>query len=81
MNPDDGRPIDEATWRNRFILLNLTRIGGTIVVLVGLYVWHSDTLREGGAIAVGLPLALIGLVISFWGPKQLARKWKTPPAP
>jgi hypothetical protein len=74
-------PIDEATWRNRFILLNLTRIGGTLVVLIGLLVWHSDLLREGGTIAIGLPLSLIGLVISFWGPQQLARRWKTPPAP
>jgi hypothetical protein len=81
MTPDDPRPLDEATWRNRFILLNLTRIGGTIVVLIALLIWHTDLLREGGLMAVGLPLALIGLVISFWGPKQLARKWKTPPAP
>ena len=74
-------PITEETWRNRFILLNLTRIGGTIVVLIGLVVWHADLVRQGGAIEIGLPMALVGLVISFWGPRQLARKWKTPPAP
>ena len=28
--------IDEATWRNRFILMNLTRIAGTVLVLVAL---------------------------------------------
>jgi hypothetical protein len=81
MTPDDPRSLDEATWRNRFIILNLTRIGGTVIVLIGLLLWHTDMLRPGGSIAVGLPLALIGLVVSFWGPKQLARKWKTPPAP
>ena len=74
-------PVDEATWRNRFIILNLTRIGGTIVVLVGLAIWHGNLVREGGAIEIGLPIALIGLVISFWLPKRLAQKWKTPPAP
>ncbi|HEY0446962.1 MAG TPA: hypothetical protein VGD19_10975 [Allosphingosinicella sp.] len=77
----EPRPVDEATWRNRFIILNLTRIGGTLVVLIGLLIWHGDLYRQGGAMEVGLPLALIGLVISFWGPMQLARKWKTPPAP
>lgn len=81
MNIDPRRPVDEATWRNRFILLNLTRIGGTIVVLIGLLIWHSDWLREGGWLAVGLPMALIGLTISFGGPKLLAQRWRNPPGP
>ena len=72
-------PVDEATWRNRFILINLTRIGGTIVVLVGLLIWYSDWIRPGGWMELGLALALIGLVISFWAPVALARKWRTPP--
>ena len=81
MTSPDPRAVDEATWRNRFIMLNLARIGGTIIVLIGLAVWHSDWLREGGSIALGLPLALIGLVISFGAPKYLARRWRTPPLP
>ena len=71
---------DEALWRNRFIVLNLTRIGGTVLVLVALLLWHSDVFVEGGTI-LGLPLALIGLVISFGGPRFLSRRWRTPPAP
>jgi hypothetical protein len=74
-------PIDEETWRNRFIMMNLTRIGGTAVVLVALGIWHSDWIAQGGSMAIGLPLALIGLVISFGGPRYLARKWRTPPGP
>jgi hypothetical protein len=77
MTPQD----DETLWRNRFIAINLVRIGGTIVVLVALAVWYGDILVEGGSIAVGLPLALAGLVVSFWGPKWLAARWKTPPRP
>jgi hypothetical protein len=80
MNPDPG-PISEETWRNRFITIQLTRIGGTLVVLFGLFVWHSDWLRSGGVAEVGLPLALIGLTVSFGGPAWLARKWRTPPHP
>ena len=74
-------PDDETLWRNRFIAINLVRIGGTIVVLIGLALWHSDLLVEGGSIALGLPMALAGLVVSFWGPKWLAARWRTPPAP
>ena len=29
---------DEALWRNRFITINLVRIGGTAVVLLGLVI-------------------------------------------
>lgn len=74
-------PPDEATWRNRFILLNLTRIGGTLLVLVALLIWHSDWIRPGGDMTIGFPLALIGLAISFLGPRWLSRKWRTPPRP
>jgi hypothetical protein len=66
-------PVDETTWRNRFITLQLTRIGGTAVVMIGLYVWYG---LDRGSILIGLPLALIGLVISFWGPRYLTRKWR-----
>jgi hypothetical protein len=77
MTPQD----DETLWRNRFIAINLVRIGGTIVVLIGLAIWYSDLLVEGGTIVVGLPLALAGLVASFWRPKWLAARWRTPPGP
>lgn len=69
---------EEALWRNRFILLNLARIGGTLVVLIGLMIWQTGWVREGGAVEIGLPLALIGLFVSFGAPKYLARKWRTP---
>lgn len=69
-------PVDETTWRNRFITLQLTRIGGTAIVMLGLFIWYGDWVAEGGSILLGLPLALIGLVISFWGPKHLSRMWR-----
>ena len=69
---------DEALWRNRFILINLVRIGGTAVVLFALMLWQSDVIVQGGTI-LGFPLALAGLVASFWGPKWLAARWRQPP--
>jgi hypothetical protein len=74
MTPQD----DETLWRNRFIAVNMVRIGGTILVLFALALWQSDLVVEGGSVA-GLPLALAGLAISFGGPVYLARKWRTPP--
>ena len=72
--------IDEATWRNRFILMNVIRIAATVMVLLSILLWQSDVFVEGGSI-VGLPLALIGLVASFGAPRFLAHKWRTPPGP
>ena len=72
---------EQNLWRNRFIALNLVRIGGTIVVLIGLYISWTDAVRPGGAIVPGLALALAGLAVSFGGPMWLARKWRTPPGP
>lgn len=80
MIPDKPNPprIDESTWRNRFILVNMTRIGGTAVVLLGLVIWQTGFIREGGS-ALGFPIAILGLVASFGGPMWLARRWRTPP--
>lgn len=75
MTPEE----DETVWRNRFILVNLVRIGATAFVLLALAIWYTDLLVPGGSMLIGLPLALAGLVVSFWGPKWLARRWRTPP--
>ncbi len=68
----------EAQWRNRFILINLVRIGGTVVVLLALALWQSDLFVPGGNI-IGFPIALAGLAVSFGGPLWLARRWREPP--
>jgi len=76
MTPDQ----QEAQARNRFVIINLVRIGGTILTLLALLLWQSDIFVEGGTI-LGFPLALIGLAISFLGPQHFARRWRTPPEP
>ena len=74
MNAQD----DVTVWRNRFILINLVRIGATIVVLLALALWQTDFFVQGGSI-LGFPIALAALVVSFWGPKWLASRWREPP--
>jgi hypothetical protein len=79
MSADPRPPVDEATWRNRFIIINLVRIGGTFVTLFGLFIWQTDFFRAGGWAGVGVPLTVIGLLVSFGAPQWLARRWRTPP--
>ncbi len=70
----------DQVWRNRFIAMNLLRIGATLVVLLGILLWQSDVIVEGGNV-IGFPIAFIALVVSFFGPKWLAARWRTPPGP
>lgn len=74
-------PPTDDEWRRRFILLNLVRIGGTAVVMLGLAIWYTPLLRPGGWPGLGLPMALLGLLISFPGAQLLVRRWRTPPEP
>jgi phosphatidylserine synthase len=67
--------VSEATWRRRFILVNLVTIGGTILGLFGILMWQTDYIVEGGS-AIGFALGMIGLVISFFAPRFMASRWK-----
>jgi len=69
-------PQDDDLWRNRFIAVNLTRIGGTAVVLFGLILWQTDIVVRGGAPILGILLVAAGLIASFWGPTALSRHWR-----
>ena len=71
---------DDAYWRNRFILMNLVRILASVGVLFAIVLWQSDVIVRGGSI-LGFPLAIICLVASFFAPKYMAHRWRTPPGP
>jgi hypothetical protein len=73
-------PEEEAHWRKGFIIMNLIRIGATVVVLLAILLWQSDLIVEGGHI-IGFPLALAALVVSFFAPKWFAGRWRAPPGP
>ena len=72
---DEPRTVNEATWRNRFILVNLATIFGAVLALASIVLWQTDYIVEGGSV-IGFPLALIGLAISFFAPRLLASRWK-----
>ena len=67
--------VSEATWRRRFILVNLVTIGGAVLGLFGILLWQTDYIVQGGS-AFGFALAMVGLVISFFAPRFMASRWK-----
>lgn len=78
--PHDVSEADRIA-RRRFFALTLIRLAGFALMVVGLLVWRTDLLRDGGWPAVGLPLALIGFVESLLLPKFVARRWRSPTGP
>lgn len=72
---DDKSEVSPETWRNRFILVNLATIAGTVLALFGIVLWQTNYIVTGGSV-VGFVLALIGLFISFFAPRLLASRWK-----
>lgn len=72
---ETGRETSDATWRNRFILVNVATIAGTVLALFGIVLWQTNYVVAGGSV-IGFPMALIGLAISFFAPRLLASRWK-----
>lgn len=64
--------------RARWLVIQLARLSGILVVLLGMAVFRTDLLAEGGAPVVGWVLMLLGLVEMVVVPKLLARRWRTP---
>ena len=67
---------NDTQARNRFIVIQIVRLSGVAMVLVGLLVMTGriDWPREAG-----LVLAAAGLFEALLAPLLLSRKWKTPP--
>lgn len=66
---------NDTLARNRFIVIQIVRLGGVAMVLVGLMVMTGklDWPREAGFV-----LAAAGLLEALLAPLLLSRKWKTP---
>lgn len=71
----------ERLERTRFAVLSAARASGAVLMLVGLWIWHGDIVRDGGSIALGGPIFILGFVESLILPQILARKWRSPREP
>lgn len=71
-------PSADATARNRFFILQLIRLSGIALMLLGLIIWRGDILQPGGNMLIGLPLLIVGVLDSTIVPKLLARRWRSP---
>ncbi len=77
MTPDQR----EHLARTRYMILSAMRASGALLMVLGLWIWYSDILRDGGMPTVGAPLFVLGFFESLILPQIFARKWRTPPEP
>lgn len=74
MSPEER----DALAKSRFTTILATRAGGAVAMLLGLWIWLGDPLRQGGLPAVGVPLFVAGFVLSLVVVPILIRRWRTP---
>ena len=72
MNPNTSMPVSQ-----RIVQVCLFLVAA--IAMFGAAVMQTNLLRPDGWIALGLPVALLGLLISFPGSRALVRRWRTPP--
>ena len=66
---------DDKLARNRLVILNLVRLAGLAMVLIGLAIHYG---RIGGPEWVAYLFVAMGLVDFFFMPNIVSRDWRTP---
>ena len=66
---------DDITYRNRLLATTAARAGGLAIAALGLAVFYTDLLREGGWPQVGAILVVLGVIDSTFAPILLRRMW------
>jgi membrane protein implicated in regulation of membrane protease activity len=67
---------DEALWKRRFLVFALVRLAGLATIFFGVAIAYSSLLREGGWPAVGLIVAIMGLIDAVFAPRLLKKQWE-----
>ena len=67
---------DEALWKRRFLIFTLVRLAGLAIFFLGIAIAFGDLVRQGGAPAIGIPIAIVGLLDTVFSPRILKKIWE-----
>lgn len=67
---------DEAVWKRRFHVFALLRLAGLATIFLGVAIAYTDLVRDGGWPAVGLVVAVMGLIDAVFAPRILKKQWE-----
>ena len=71
-----NRANDDARARQRYLALNAVRLSGMALVLFGIVIARG-VLPFDVPWAVGVVIAVVGLIEFFFLPRLIARRWKS----
>lgn len=66
---------DDRKWRNRLLVMALLRLGGLAVAILGVAIFYTDVLRDGGWPQVGALLIVLGAIDSVVAPMLIKKRW------
>ncbi|MEO7366182.1 MAG: hypothetical protein ABIW03_07680 [Sphingomicrobium sp.] len=67
---------DDVVWKRRFHIFALVRLAGLATIFLGVAIAYTDLVRDGGWPAVGVVVAVIGVVDAVFAPKILKKQWE-----
>ncbi len=67
---------EETKWRNRLWAYSAARIGGLAVFALGLAIFYTDLVREGGWPRLGALVIVDGLIDALFAPMVMKKHWE-----
>ena len=66
---------DETRWRKRLLAYTAARLGGLVIFGLGVAIFYTDLLREGGWPQVGDIVIILRLIDALFAPMVLKKHW------
>lgn len=66
---------DDRKWRNRLLAHTAVRLGGLAIFALGLAIFYTDLVREGGWPQLGAVIIVMGLIDAIFAPRLLRKLW------
>ena len=67
---------DEALWKRRFHVFALVRLAGLATIFLGIAIAYTGLVHQGGWPAVGLIVAIMGMIDAVFAPRILKKQWE-----
>lgn len=67
--------MDDDIWRKRLLIYSLVRFGGLAIFFLGIAIFYTNLVRQGGWPQLGAIVAILGALDALLAPRLLKRAW------
>ncbi len=67
---------NETVWKRRFHIFAAVRLAGLATFFFGIAIAYTGLVREGGWPAVGVIVAIMGMIDAVFAPRILRKQWE-----